>query len=105
MPENRPFMPPPPKELRKVQEEKVEEKTTPDASVVTPQPVVEKKKVEKKVKEKPQKTAPVEENSAPVENVQDKPEDSSSGLKKALYWIGFGVSLVAIGVLIYLLIK
>lgn len=105
MEENKINMPPPPKELRNMpppppkQKEVVEEKsaTTPMVENV-PKPVGETSVSQQEVKTEGSKPKEKEK----VEKVKHKPV---GGIRTVLYWLGFVLSLGAVGVLIYLLVK
>ena len=107
MADERPFMPPPPRELRDLPprppqpqapvEPKVEEKVKPAVEEVS---VVEPSSVEVKQAEvKPEKPA---ETSAPVK----KERQFKKRNLKPLYWLGFIVSVAAaVGLIILFVIK
>ncbi|MGN1201204.1 MAG: hypothetical protein ACI4R8_02950 [Candidatus Caccovivens sp.] len=101
MEENKPFMPPPPKELKSM---------PPPPPPKTDFKPIEQADIQKEEQAKEvdsvrelQKTV-ADANQADVEK-NNKKHQSSGGIKTALYWLGFILSLVAVGVLIFLLIK
>lgn len=106
MEENKINMPPPPKELRNMpppppkQKEVVEEKsaTTPMVENV-PKPAGGETSVSQQ-EVKTEGSKPNEKKK--VEKVKHKPV---GGIRTVLYWLGFVLSLGAVGVLIYLLVK
>lgn len=110
MADERPFMPPPPRELRDLPprppqpqtpvEPKVEEKVEPAVEEVS---VVEPSSVEVKQAEvKPEKPA---ETSAPVKKEKKERQFKKRNLKP-LYWLGFIVSVAAaVGLIILFLLK
>ena len=101
MEENKGFMPPPPpKELRNM----------------PPPPPPRSDQQEEEVKNKPvefpkeeivqHENAQVQiENKSKEKVEKEKKQKSSGGMKTVLYWVGFDVSLAAIGVFVFMLVK
>lgn len=116
MEENKINMPPPPKELRNMPppppprpqnesgtasvEVKSQADEVPENNKELPENNAENTQ-QIDVKAEKQQT----ENNKAEKKVKKEKTKSAGGMKTALYWIGFALSLAAVGVLIYLLIK
>lgn len=92
MEDNKIFMPPPPKELKNMP-------PLPPKNEASTNSVENEKKTEEVVAE-----VQKEEVVSKVET-EEKKVGTSGGLKTFLYWAGFVLSIGAMGVLIYLLVK
>lgn len=98
MEEKKIVMPPPPKELRNMPPPPPQKKEEEIKATEPQQQSEEKVEKQEVVKEDPK---------LEVKTVQSAPKEkkSAGGMKTAFYWIGFVLSVSAIGVLIFLLVK
>lgn len=105
MEENKPIMPPPPKELKNMpppppqrsQVSAQEEQAAP--VIVSSEPKEQQETIQATEKD-------IKQGELAVAKEERKEKHKpSGGVKTALYWTGFAVSLIAFGILLYLLIR
>ncbi len=102
-------IPPPPKELRNMpppppafRNEKGDDPKNAKTNDVNNKSVENQGQTVVSKTEQPQNLTENVKPDTKVEKVKNKP---SGGLKTAFYWIGFVVSLAALGILIFMLVK